>query len=52
MNKYNLNDLNSLCDQNNEEDLKEKLNLKYMDLINKTTFVVCMICQKYYHLNM
>lgn len=37
MNKYNLNDLNSLCDQNNEEDLKEKLNLKYMDLINKTT---------------
>ncbi len=37
MNKYNSNDLNSSCDQNIEEDLKEKLNLKYMDLINKTT---------------
>lgn len=35
--KCNSNDLNSLFDQNSEEDLKDKLNLKYMDLINKTT---------------
>jgi hypothetical protein len=36
--KYNLNNLNSLS-QYNEKDLKDKLNLKFMDLINKTTCV-------------
>ena len=35
--KYNKNDLNSLSNQYNEKDLKDKLNLKFMDLINNTT---------------
>ena len=35
--EYNLNNLNSLSNQYNEKDLKDKLNLKFMDLINKTT---------------
>ena len=35
--EYNLNNLNSLLNQYNEKDLKDKLNLKFMDLINKTT---------------
>ena len=35
----NLNNLNSLSNQYNEENLKDKLNLKFMDLINKTTCV-------------
>lgn len=34
--EYNLNNLNSLFNQYNEKDLKDKLNLKFMDLINKT----------------
>lgn len=34
--KYNSNNLNSLSNQYNEEDLKDKLNLEFMDLINKT----------------
>ncbi len=33
----NLNDLDSSCNKFDEEDLKDKLNLKFMDLINKTT---------------
>ena len=37
--KYNKNNLNSLSNQYNEKDLKYKLNLKFMDLINKTTCV-------------
>ena len=37
--EYNLNNLNSLSNQYNEKDLKDKLNLKFMDLINKTTCV-------------
>ena len=35
--EYNNNHLNSLSNQYNEKDLKDKLNLKFMDLINKTT---------------
>ena len=37
--EYNLNNLNSLSNQYNEKDLKDKLNLEFMDLINKTTCV-------------
>ena len=37
--KYNKNNLDSLSNQYNEKDLKDKLNLKFMDLINKTTCV-------------
>ena len=37
--EYNLNNLDSLSNQYNEKDLKDKLNLKFMDLINKTTCV-------------
>ena len=35
--KYKISNLNSSIKDKDEEDLKEKLNLKYMDLINKTT---------------
>ena len=35
--EYNRNNLNSLLNQYNEKDLKDKLNLKFMDLINNTT---------------
>ena len=37
--EYNRNNLNSLLNQYNEKDLKDKLNLKFMDLINNTTCV-------------
>jgi hypothetical protein len=37
--KYNKNNLDSLSNQYNEKDLKDKLNLKFLDLINKTTCV-------------
>ena len=33
--EYNLNNLDSLSNQYNEKDLKDKLNLEFMDLINK-----------------
>lgn len=35
--KYDSNNLDSPSNQGNEEDLKDKLNLKFLDLINKTT---------------
>jgi hypothetical protein len=37
--KYNKDNLNLLSKVNNKEDLKDKLNLKFMSLINKTTCV-------------